>query len=832
MRTKHIIQTTLRLAAFAAVLILAVSCGSDMLEQRATGGNMDAKHTVTFSLGNRHVQTRGTRAAASTGGYSRETTIDANKLYAVVFNAADRTWFKTVQVTNYDNGTFSFDMEQGGDYYMYIVANTTDATNLTGLTTADDEDDFFAIVDATPISDDGTTTTGFLMVSGRQHVNINLDDSGPTTTDLDNVMVYRRAARIDIDGSSVTGLTIKKVVMNKRYKASSYLVRADDNSTPAGSSVETTYELNGTATTNLIPVTATTTNATVDADEWQGLIYSYENPTLNDTELTVTCQIGDYERTTVVSFGSTPVKANTLYTVQLQLDNTDSATPQQLTNTIKVVDWENVTLTYNDLTDDVAPNFIVSSGATGSGTNPQVLRVSRNADSDIVLQVTSAGVYGSEVSFLNRTGASFNFSAGGGTITRSNTVSYSNGRIVETFTIHIPTAMAAALTSADYLTFTVGNAYDSSQCQTFQVKTGYALSFTLAAGPYTYNHGTAIQPAVSNIQLTDDNSQTQNVSNSDCTITYSNNINAGTGTVLVTVTSGAYEGSSGSQDFTIQKATPTLALSPTSMTVKTTESKNVTATLSNASQYSGTELNVTGQNATYVTIPATAALSNGSATISVAGVAITSSDLTITVTAPADDNYNAVSQTFTVKVQNDPGVALASATVGMIVASNGKAYTTSNFSSTYGTAVAVVGYKNGSSGYAIALVNSTSQTWNEITNSGANKNTDCTLADGKRGSVPVAPTGTTWKILTKDNYSKLFQSMGSTVTSNSSYYYDSNVNSKITVSVGGSALGTALSGDYWSTSENANFNGWYFYGSNWNDTGKASSRNVRPVLAW
>ena len=166
----------------------------------------------------------------------------------------------------------------------------------------------------------------------------------------------------------------------------------------------------------------------------------------------------------------------------------------------------------------------------------------------------------------------------------------------------------------------------------------------------------------------------------------------------------------------------------------------------------------------------------------------------------------------------------------MLVASNGKAYTAANYDTSFGTAVAVVGYKSGSNGYAIALVNSSSQTWNEITNSGANMNTDCTLADGKRGSVPVAPTGTTWKILTKGNYSKLFQAMGSTVTTNSSYYYDSNVNGKITAY--SSYGGTALSGTYWSTSEDYSSNGWVFYSSLWNSYSKSFSYYVRPVLAW
>ena len=475
------------MAAFAAVFILAVSCTSDMFDQRPNGTGSDSKYAVSFSLGNRHVQTRGTRAAADVSGYERETAItldNTHHMYAVIFNASDKKWFKTVEInsSDYSNGTFTFDMGQGGDYYMYLVANTVETTKLTDLTAETTEDDFFQIIDETPISDAGIGTTDFLMVSGRQHVNIDLDvTQGPTTTDLDAVLVYRRATRIDIDGSGVTGLQIKKVVMNKRYKDASYLVRADNNNAPAVAPsasgdgyVTTTYQLNGTATTNLIAVTATEQNATgakVDDDEWQGVIYCYENPTENDTELEITCTIGNVERTTVVPFGTTPVKANTLYTVQLSVEETPTSTAGELSGSITVKDWENVTLTYANLTDTQVPNFTVVSGATASGTNPAAMRVVRTADSDIVLEVTSTGVYGSEVAFLNRTGASYNFSAGGGTITRSSTVTYNeSGQIVETFTIHIPEAMAAGLSASDCLTFAVSNAYNSDSKRTFQIQ--------------------------------------------------------------------------------------------------------------------------------------------------------------------------------------------------------------------------------------------------------------------------------------------------------------------------------------------------------------------------
>ena len=89
----------------------------------------------------------------------------------------------------------------------------------------------------------------------------------------------------------------------------------------------------------------------------------------------------------------------------------------------------------------------------------------------------------------------------------------------------------------------------------------------------------------------------------------------------------------------------------------------------------------------------------------------TATDVTIAATSSSDPS---VSDSKVISV-SDPGIALGSATVGMIIAENGKAYTTSNYHSSIGDKVAIVAYKGtagsvdtsgGSSGYvglAIAL---------------------------------------------------------------------------------------------------------------------------------
>lgn len=340
----------------------------------------------------------------------------------------------------------------------------------------------------------------------------------------------------------------------------------------------------------------------------------------------------------------------------------------------------------------------------------------------------------------------------------------------------------------------------------------------------TYN-GSAQTPSLT--VKKDGTTLTQNATNG-YTCQWVNNTNAGTAVVIVRG-QGTNDGCVGLATFTINKASSSMSNGSGAVSFTASQGENSTisrtisctnCSVSGASVTSGSGFSVSRSgNTITITRTSTAAFSGG----------------VVTVTGTASNsNYNAPSN-ITIAVSAtayDPGISLASATVGMLVASNGKAYTSANYSTTYGTAVAVVGYKSGSNGYAIALVNSSSQTWNEITNNGANKNTDCTLADGKRGSVPVAPTGTTWKILTKANYGKLFQAMGSTVTS-TGYYYDSNVNGKITAysSYGGTALSAGAS-NYWSTSELSSSSGWTFNSSGWHYLGNSSSNNVRPVLAW
>ena len=266
----------------------------------------------------------------------------------------------------------------------------------------------------------------------------------------------------------------------------------------------------------------------------------------------------------------------------------------------------------------------------------------------------------------------------------------------------------------------------------------------------------------------------------------------------------------------IGKATPTLTLSTNSLTFTSLNSEK-TFTIT----YDGDgTLSATSSNSSY----ATASLS--SKTVTVTSKAYGSA--TITVSAAAGANYTAATnKTVSVEIASCTGTALASATVGMVICEHGKAHTaTTGALSCGGTKVAVVGYVNGSSGYALALQDASDQTWNEIVSQGT-KNENCPLAEGKRGSVPAAPTGTAWKVLNKANYEAVFVAMGSTTGDSDGKTYDSNVNSKITA-----AGGSGLSGGYWSSQEDDAGRGWNFYESYWYGNNKGISSHVRPALAW
>ena len=309
----------------------------------------------------------------------------------------------------------------------------------------------------------------------------------------------------------------------------------------------------------------------------------------------------------------------------------------------------------------------------------------------------------------------------------------------------------------------------------------------------------------------------QTIENTEAKTIYITPVAVGTATITCTDS----EGNTARTVVTVSRAAQTVTLSESELNIS--GAAGTTGSFTVNRQGDGV-ITATSSNPSV----ATTSVNQSTGEVTVTSVASGSATITVTVAeSTTHEAYTASDKTVAVTVVSDPGVALSASTVGMIVASNGKAYTTENYSSTYGPKVAVVGYNDGSTGYAIALKDASNQTWDEITNSGTNKDVDCVLDDDKRGNVPVAPTGTTWKVLNKANYEKVFIAMGSTLSDEDGTTYDATVNDKITA-----AGGDALSNFYWSSSD-YNDDGWGFSDQWWSSSPDGfGSYKVRPVLVW
>ena len=85
-----------------------------------------------------------------------------------------------------------------------------------------------------------------------------------------------------------------------------------------------------------------------------------------------------------------------------------------------------------------------------------------------------------------------------------------------------------------------------------------------------------------------------------------------------------------------------------------------------------------------------------------------------------------------------------------------------------------------------------------------------------------------WAVAQKSDYEAIFTNLGSTTgTISDGKTYDGNVNAYITTGVGG----TAMSGEYWSATDNDD-DPWYFDSYSWSNRDKSQSNGVWPVLGF
>jgi len=156
------------------------------------------------------------------------------------------------------------------------------------------------------------------------------------------------------------------------------------------------------------------------------------------------------------------------------------------------------------------------------------------------------------------------------------------------------------------------------------------------------------------------------------------------------------------------------------------------------------------------------------------------------------------------------------------------------------TAVGILGKVTDTGhGLILALQDATSQDWNTINGwesvttfagttlkvlpDAAARGTNLTSYT-KLGETTVS----NWAVAQKSDYEAIFQNLGSTIYDDDGYTYDAHVNAYITTGVGG----TAISGLYWSATEDGDVNAWLFTSDYWTNNDKTFSDIVRPVLAF
>ena len=186
-------------------------------------------------------------------------------------------------------------------------------------------------------------------------------------------------------------------------------------------------------------------------------------------------------------------------------------------------------------------------------------------------------------------------------------------------------------------------------------------------------------------------------------------------------------------------------------------------------------------------------------------------------------------------------LALSSATIddlGAVVNSEGQMSVEKAAAS--GTAVGIVGKVTETGhGLILALQDAASQNWNTINGwTSVDTYAGTTLKvlpdDAARGTKLTSYTalGTTavsnWAVAQKSDYEAIFQTLGSTAGDGDGTTYDGNVNAYITTGVGGAAI----SGDYWSATENDVDIAWDFFSDFWDYSEKEESYSVRPVLGF
>ncbi len=488
---------------FLTLTLGLASCSNDVFLGSKEGPKDDTASgpRVKFTIDDGFASTR-TAVTPSLQGFAREKTITPANSYAVVFRP-DGTFYKAYQLS-YDSTDeyYYFDVENGGYYYMYVVANTSlDLTN----ETITDAASLFNLIETTDPGADKQASTGFLMTSAKTLVDVDGNDD----TQVGSVTLTRAAVRFDIDATAITGFVIKSVDITNRYKTTR-LARSGGSTSMDGltkaAATETYTRGTGSGEVDASgEYVEGTSTYYVDDQQWLGVIYGYENYSDVDvTEVTIHGTLQGIKIDHTVSFNDgvtiTMPKRNTIYTVTLTADGSGLGVGD-INSNILVKDWTGTeTIVYGDLNDTTKPSFKVTSshsakdypldGDAATKTNPTSIIVRKSTASDITLRVTGKNI-GSTLNCMGHyvKANDATVTATGVTITPGTVTNDGNGNIMQDWTISLTDA--AMTGSGDYLTFQLANKYNlTTAYRNFRIVTTPKLPIEYVA-PYNMASTTA-----------------------------------------------------------------------------------------------------------------------------------------------------------------------------------------------------------------------------------------------------------------------------------------------------------------------------------------------------
>lgn len=418
--------------------------------------------------------------------------------------------------------------------------------------------------------------------------------------------------------------------------------------------------------------------------------------------------------------------------------------------------------------------------------------------------------------------------------------------------------------TATVIAIGTGTYAGKAAAKNFTIQKADLSSLSVSMSDWSYNSSSSTPSVTGNSGSGTVTYQYKSSGAADNTYSEDKPSNAGTYTVKATVAETAnYNGGTATADFTISKATQSVTLSATSLTIDVGSTGSFTVTRSGDGAITATSSNES---------IATASVDQSTGVVTVSKVA--TGDATITVEVAEGTNYNAYSgSALTVTVSSDPGIAFDNVTSshkGYYIAKNGKAYSTMALANQYSTAVGYICYAGSVDKYfskfiAIALndAHTTYTTYSDAqskvgtyastnavtvgsttynTNSGSSGSSCYDVVTNSTSTASNTRTGSAakgWRIPTVTDWRYIFAGIGGPsatspvgVGSGTAYGNGSTLRSSINTACGN----TALQPYYWSSSElsGSTGNAWY-YGFNYSYfyiTSKSNINYVRAVFAY